>query len=197
MLLPNEHHTLGLSLTQGRMSYLIDGEYGGGVLPTLIIDADHDYRYLGGRLEVRRGLWAPDPLFVQRRWHYVGLRVGYRSFKLEVFNRDVVNQDDIQVTFDRAVQHDYRSEIILTYTLKMPVTERFWLEGFTGLGAVLRTVHYREVTNLRRTNQFEDLILTLVLPGLTFIDDSPAEGTRILPALRLGVRATYLLSPAR
>ena len=197
MLLSNERHTLGLSLTRGRMSYLIDGEYGGGMLPTMIVDSDHEYRYLGGRLEVRRELWAPDPLFVQRRWHYLGLRLGYRSFTREIFNRDVVNQDDIKVSFDRAVQHDRRRELILTYTLKLPVTERFWLEGFAGLGAVLRTVHYREVINLRRTNLFEDLIVTMILPGLTLIDDSPAEGTRLLPALRLGFRATYLLSPAR
>ena len=197
MLLARERYTLGLSLTNDRMAYLVDGEYGGGLLPTLINESDRIYRLAGGRLEVRRELWSPDPLFIQRRWHYLGLRVGYRHFKRELFDRDFVSVEDIKLTFDRAVQYSHRTEAILTYTLKLPVSDRIWLEGFGGLGAAVRTMSYREVVNLRETDFFEELIVTIILPGAALIDDSPAEGTRIVPALRLGFRASYLLSPAR
>ena len=197
MLLPRERHTLGMSLTNDRMAYLVDVEYGGGLLPTLINESDRIYRLAGARLEVRRELGTPDPLFRQRRWHYLGLRVGYRHFERELFDRDFVSVSDLKLTFDRAVQDFHRTEAILTYTLSLPVSDRIWLEGFGGLGAAVRTVSYRDVVNLRETDLLKELIVTIIVPGGALLDDSPAEGTRIVPALRLGFRASYLLSPAR
>ncbi len=197
MLTLPERYTLGLTLTKGRWAYVMEAEYGGGILPTITNDNDHVYRLAGGRIEARYELWPPDPIFVQRRWHYVGLQVGYRDYHRELFDRDYVAADEVKISFDRAIQTFTRYEAIVNYTLRLPVSDRLWVEGFTGLGAALRTVDYRDVINQRETDLFKEVIASAIFPGLGLYDDTLPEGTRLVPAYRLGFRVSYLLSPAR
>ena len=188
------HLSIGTRVGRRRTQGLLDLSVGRGPL-TLWGHSLQDYALYAVTLEGRYELNPEEYRGIGGLRTYLGLRLGglYTEQLRESNSFPAVNGE--QVGFDRARRSIRRFEALPVFTLVRPLGRRWELEAYVGAGIAYRRVRYTEVINPRTLPDFD--LATAITFGLPLLVDEPAEGRRLLPAARAGVRVVYLLTPLR
>jgi hypothetical protein len=129
--------------TGGRLTYLLDLEYGGGRTPRLFFgDRNPVDRFVGLRPELRRSFLAsPDR---KQADPYLSLELPVTYFEVRVNDPHYVREDGTHVTYDYANRQRLRITLIAKGGVVVFLGDHLYFDVYAGLGGGGRRVTYRD-----------------------------------------------------